>query len=116
MPEPQEVSPVWLLLLDEDALFRASLARFLSWERDFQVAKECGTAADALEFLKGSTVDLVLIDYDLDSGGNAFLSAAHAAGYQGRFLMVAGVADVKEERERKGGSWYFGWPDEQKNR
>jgi DNA-binding NarL/FixJ family response regulator len=85
-----------LLLLDDHGLFRASLGRLLASEPDLAVAGECGTSAEALEVLKGSTVDLVLLDFEIGTEhGNDFISAARQSGYQGRFLIVAGSANVK---------------------
>ena len=53
-------------------------------------------SAEALEVLKGSTVDMVLLDFDVGTEhGNDFIAAARQAGYQGRFLIVAGSANVR---------------------
>src|SRR5580693_2411035 len=96
MEQPTVENRTRLVLLDDHCLFRASLSRFLASEPDFEVAGECGTSAEALETLNGSSVDIVLLDFDLGSGrGNEFISAARQAGYRGRFLMVAGVADAR---------------------
>jgi two-component system, NarL family, nitrate/nitrite response regulator NarL len=89
-------SRIRLILLDEHGLFRASLGRLLASEPDLEVAGECGTSAEALEAIRGSTVDVVLLDFDVGAEhGNDFISAARQAGYQGRFLIVAGSADVR---------------------
>ena len=86
-----------LLLLDELGLFRASLGRFLGSEAGLEVAGECGAAAEALEFLKHSAVDVVLLDFEIGTEhGNDFISAACQAGFQGRFLIVAGALDVRK--------------------
>lgn len=101
MNDQVQESRIRLLLLDGIGLFRASLGRFLASEADLVVAGECGTSAQALEALareagEGSTVDLVLLDFDIGTEhGNDFISAARQAGYQGRFLIVAGSADVQ---------------------
>ena len=85
-----------LVLLDDHGLFRASLARFLASEPGFEIAAECGTYAEALETLRGSTVDIVLLDFDLGSErADELMSAARQAGYRGRFLVVAGAADAR---------------------
>lgn len=77
-------------------LFRASLSRLLASEPDFEVTGECGTSAEALEVLKGSTVDVVLLDFDIGTEhGNDFMSAALEAGYHGRFLIVTGSVDMR---------------------
>lgn len=88
-----------VLLLDALGLFRASLGRYLSAECGFEVAGECATPAEALEILNcavGHAVDVVLLDFDLGTEhASDFIPAARAAGYQGRFLIVAGVADTR---------------------
>lgn len=90
-----------LILLDGHGLFRTSLARLLGSEPDLEVAGECGTSADALAFLareasNGLPVDLVLLDFDIGTEhANDFIAAARQAGYEGRFLIVAGSADLQ---------------------
>lgn len=88
-----------VLLMDALGLFRASLGRYLSAECGFEVAGECATPAEALEILNcaaGHAVDVVLLDFDLGAEhASDFIPAARAAGYQGRFLIVAGVADTR---------------------
>jgi two-component system nitrate/nitrite response regulator NarL len=95
MSDQTQESRIRLLLLDDHGLFRASLSRWLASEPDLEVAGECGSSAEALEVLKGSTVDVVLLDFDVGAEhGNDFISAARQAGYQGRFLIVAASADL----------------------
>ena len=97
MNDPTQENRIRLVLLDDHGLFRASLGRLLASESDLEVAGECGTSAEALEVLKGSTVDMVLLDFDVGSEhGNDFISAAQQAGYRGRFLIVAGSANVRD--------------------
>src|ERR1035438_275269 len=57
-----------LLLLVDYVLVRESLSRQLRLEPDFEIAAECGTAAEGLEALSGSPVDVVLLDYDAVGG------------------------------------------------
>jgi len=96
MNDPAQVSRIRLLLLDDHGLFRASLGHWLASEADFEVAGECGTSAAALEILLSAVVDVVLLDFDVGpEHGNDFISAARHAGYGGRFLIVAGSADVR---------------------
>jgi DNA-binding NarL/FixJ family response regulator len=90
MSLPVEQNPIRLVLIDDCGLFRASLARLLASEPGFAVVGECSTSAEALEMLKGSTVDIVLLDFDLGwERGQQFIAAARQAGYSGRFLLVA---------------------------
>lgn len=85
-----------LLLLDNHALFRGSLSRFLASEPDFEIAGECDTSEQALEVLQSTHVDIVLLDADLGSErGHAFMSAARSRGYAGRFFLIAGTADAR---------------------
>ena len=89
--------PIRLLLLDDHVLFREGLSRLLVTEPDFEMVAQCGTPAEALAILEVSTVDIVLLDYDLeDDTGTRFLSAASAAGYRGKVLMVtAGMNELQ---------------------
>ena len=86
-----------LILMDDHALFRASVSHFLSSMPDIDVVGESGSFTGALEILNCSPVDIVLLDFDLGSErGNEFIPVARAAGYQGRFLIVAGTPDVAD--------------------
>jgi DNA-binding NarL/FixJ family response regulator len=86
-----------ILLVDDHALFRESLARFLNGEYGFRVVGGCATVEDAAEFLKSHQVDLVLLDFDLGQrDGTDFMRAAESIGYQGRVLLVtAGVDETR---------------------
>jgi DNA-binding NarL/FixJ family response regulator len=85
-----------LVLLDDHGLFRSCLGRLLAAEPDLEVSGECGTSAEALEILKKSPVDLVLLDFNFGTEhGNDFIFAARDAGYQGRFLIVAASPDLR---------------------
>jgi len=85
-----------LVLLDDQALFRASLGRLLASEPGFEVVGECANSAEALKMLSASPVDVVLLDFDrAREDGDGFMTAARRNGYQGRFLVVAGAADAR---------------------
>ncbi len=65
------------------------MSRLLVSEPDFETVAQCGTPAEALAVLAHSPVDIVLLDFDLeDDTGTRFISAARAAGYRGKILMV----------------------------
>lgn len=86
-----------LILVDGQALFRASLSRFLATQPGLEVVGECGTATEALEILNGSSVDIVLLDLDLRAErGDELMSAGRRAGYKGRFLIIAGAVDARD--------------------
>ena len=82
--------------MDDHALFRESLSRLLAAESDLEMAGHCATLAEALEILKATRVDLVLLDADLGADrGLDLLGRAREQGYAGKFLMLtAGMTDV----------------------
>lgn len=88
--------PIRLLIVDDHILFREGLQRLLESESDFETVAVCGTAAEALQVLARSAVDLVLLDFDLeDDTGARFIVFATTAGYQGKILMVtAGMSPL----------------------
>ena len=78
-----------LLLVDDHPLFREGLARLLASEPDFEMVSHCSSAAEGLETLGRSEIDVVLLDFDLGTDhGNLFISSARQSGYAGRILMV----------------------------
>jgi DNA-binding NarL/FixJ family response regulator len=97
-----------LLLLDDHILFREGLSRLLGTEPDFTLVAQCSTPSEALVVLRNQNqpdpnqpgqnqpVDVVLLDFDLeDDTGTRFMSAAKAAGYAGKILMVtAGMSPL----------------------
>jgi DNA-binding NarL/FixJ family response regulator len=97
MDEQTTENRIRLLLVDDQVLFRTSLARFLATQPGLELAGECGTATEAVEILNGLPVDVVLSDLDLRTErGDDLISAARRAGYTGRFLIVAGTASAKD--------------------
>lgn len=64
MPNTAEQT-LHILLLDDHALFRESVARLLSIEPGFDVVAHCGTIEEALQVLRRKSIDLVLLDFDL---------------------------------------------------
>lgn len=97
------MQPIRLLLLDDHILFREGLRRLLVSEPDFDTVAECGTPDEALGILARSSIDLVLLDFELeDDTGTRFIAAATAAGYTGKILMVTAgmeLADVAAARK-----------------
>jgi two-component system, NarL family, nitrate/nitrite response regulator NarL len=92
--ETSDNNRIRLVLLDDHGLFRASLARLLASENGLEVIGECASSAEALEMLGASPVDIVLLGFDFGpEHANDFISTARKAGYQGRFLIIAGAVD-----------------------
>jgi DNA-binding NarL/FixJ family response regulator len=102
--------PIRILLVDDHALFRESVARYLGSEPGFQVVGECGSLGEALEALRHGPVDLVLLDIELEGrDGTHFLPLAENQGFAGQVLVVtAGVnEDEAAELIRSGVSGIF---------
>ena len=82
------------LLVDDHALFRESLARFLDQEAGLKVVGGCATIEEAKAILQSQAVDLVLLDFDLgERDGEDFLRMSAGVGYNGRVLMVTAGLD-----------------------
>jgi two-component system nitrate/nitrite response regulator NarL len=85
-----------LLLVDDHALFRESVARLLESEPGLEVVAHCGSAIEALRIIKSSPeIDIVLLDLDLGAErGAEFLDGLRDVRFHGKVLLVtAGVND-----------------------
>jgi two-component system nitrate/nitrite response regulator NarL len=85
-----------LLLIDDHALFRESVARLLQAEPGFEVVAHCGSGAEAVQVIESlQEIDVVLLDLDLgQERGADFLDRLRKARYNGKVLLVtAGVND-----------------------
>ena len=82
-----------LLLLDDHALFRESVARLLQAEPGFEVVADCSSGTEALRIIKSREIDIVLLDLDLgEERGADFLESLRAEHFKGKVLLVtAGV-------------------------
>jgi two-component system nitrate/nitrite response regulator NarL len=103
-------TPVRILLLDDHALFRESVARFLASERGLEVVAHCGSSEEALAALRNSPVDIILLDLDLgQADGRDFLRAARQQGFAGRVLVVTAGVEEKQAADlmRQGISGVF---------
>jgi DNA-binding NarL/FixJ family response regulator len=99
-----------IVLLDDHALFRESIARLLNADRDFEIVASCGSIDEALAALRGARIDIVLLDFDLGQrDGAKFLRSAHEQGYSGKVLVVTAGVDKHEAADliRKGVSGIF---------
>jgi two-component system, NarL family, nitrate/nitrite response regulator NarL len=100
-----------LLLLDDHALFRESVARLLQSEPGLEVVAHCGSSAEALQIIESSReIDIVLLDLDLGhERGADFLDRLRKVHFDGKVLLV--TADVNESEVpgliRKGISGVF---------
>lgn len=78
-----------VLLIDDHALFREGISRFLQAEPGFGAVRNCGHVREALSLLENEVFDVVLLDYSLDGEhATLFLDEAKAKGFEGHILMV----------------------------
>jgi DNA-binding NarL/FixJ family response regulator len=91
MDEQPSRDGIRLVLLDDHLLFRESLARMLASERDFELVGECTTSSEALKSLKGSGVDVTLVDIGI---AKEFIPCARKARYTGKSLVIAREIDA----------------------
>lgn len=93
---PEHGQGARILLIDDHALFRESVARFLNGERGLEVVAGCGTIEEARQILERDAVDLVLLDFDLGQrDGLDFMRVAEELRFKGKVLLVtAGLDDA----------------------
>ena len=80
-----------LVLLDDHVLFRESLARLLASDPGLELVAECTTPSETLKSLKGSKVDVLLVDSGV---ANEFILEARKARYAGKILVIAREIDA----------------------
>jgi two-component system, NarL family, nitrate/nitrite response regulator NarL len=103
------IKTIHLLLVDDHALFRESVARILATDPQFEIA-HCPSIAAALQLLGQQKFDLVLLDHDLgNERASQFLPAARQAGFEGRVLVVTAWVSETEARRllQQGASGIF---------
>ncbi len=92
---PSLTPAVRLLLVDDHAMFRESLARMLEKEAGFEIAGQAESVTAALGMAVALQPSVVLLDVDLGpERAIDFVSAARRSGYPGRILVLtAGMSD-----------------------
>jgi DNA-binding NarL/FixJ family response regulator len=96
MPESSK-QPTSILLVDDHALFRESVARLLTSEPGFEVTAHCNSVEEGLAALRKTRVDIVLLDFDLGQrDGGEFMRLARRHGFTGKVLVV--TAGVEKEQ------------------
>ena len=93
MDEVHSHPRIRLVLLDDNILFRESLARLLVVERDLEVVAQCTIPAESLKVLNPDAVDVLLVRFAV---AKDFISCARRDGYDGKFLVIARDIDVKD--------------------
>jgi len=82
-----------LVLCDDHLLFRESLARLLAMEQDFEIVAQCSNSPDALKTVRGTDVDVVLVDLGI---AKEFVLGASKVHYRGKSLVVARAVDATD--------------------
>ena len=99
MPDSVEQT-ISVLILDDHALFRESVARLLASEPGIEVVAHCGSIEDALKLLRQMHVHVVLLDFDLGQrDGTDFMRRAKEQGFTGRVLVVTAGVDQSKVAE-----------------
>jgi len=95
-----------ILIVDDHALFRESVARFLNSEPDLRVVSLSASIEEALDALRREPPDLVLLDFDLgEREGSQFMRLAREQGFRGKILVVtAGVQEDEAADLIRGGA------------
>jgi two-component system, NarL family, nitrate/nitrite response regulator NarL len=87
-----------ILLIDDHALFRESVARALASDPGLRV-EHGASIREGLTLLAQHRFDLVLLDHDLGAErASQFLPAARQAGFEGRVLIVTAWVSDNEAR------------------
>ena len=91
------IQAIRLLIIDDHALFRDSLARLLQVQSGFEVVGAVGSAAEGVARLAEIRPDVVLLDVDLGAEhARDFVEACRRQGFEGHILLVtAGVSDAE---------------------
>jgi two-component system, NarL family, nitrate/nitrite response regulator NarL len=89
--------PVAILIVDDHALFRESIARLLSREPDLNIAGHAASIDEGLAILRQRRIDLVLLDFDLGQrNGIDFLHQTAQRGIETKVLIVTAGVEPEE--------------------
>jgi two-component system nitrate/nitrite response regulator NarL len=96
VPDQRRQKRIRLMLLDEHLLFRESLARFLASEHDIELVAACTTPAEALQSLKHSVADVILLNMEL---AKEFILCARKIRHPGKYLVLGRELDATASAE-----------------
>jgi two-component system nitrate/nitrite response regulator NarL len=88
-------SVIRIYLLDDHRLFREGLRRLLDSDERFVITGQSGDSAQALTDLRNTTVDVLVLDYDLGKeNAIELLEPLRSMNFAGKILIVtAGLPD-----------------------
>lgn len=83
--------PIQIFFVDDHTLFRESVIRLLEREPEFTIAGHCASVSEARQLLRYTTVDVLLLDYDLEAElGTDLLPELRRSNPAIKILMVTG--------------------------
>lgn len=86
--------PIRLMIVDDSPIARAVLSRMLSNQRDMEVVALAGNAAEALDTLSNTRVDIVLLDVEMPgTTGLEALPEILRAGRGARVIIVSSLVE-----------------------
>lgn len=78
-----------ILLVDDHALFRESLAAWFKDQPEFKIVGQCSSVEEAIGALSAGGFDLMLLDFELgDRRGSEVLLSSRSKPFNGRILFV----------------------------
>ncbi len=94
VPPLADGPPLRLMIVDDSAIARAVLSRMLSTQKDMEVVALAATAAEALDALQRTPVDIVLLDVEMPgTSGLEALPEIMRQGKGARVIIVSSLAD-----------------------
>jgi DNA-binding NarL/FixJ family response regulator len=110
-PESRRAAPTRIAIVDDHAIVRIGLRRYLSEQADFQVVGEAGDGRAALELVRSTGVDVMLLDIAMPGrNGVDTLTALQARSSPPAVLIFSGlpVAAYATCLMRLGAAGYLG--------
>jgi len=84
---------IQLVVADDHALFRTTLAQTLSAEQDIEVIGQGASAADAVALTASLAPDIVLLDLDMPGGGMAAAAQIAASQPSVKIVILTACSD-----------------------